>query len=34
MSFSKDGLIEQLESEYGDNYTHDQAVEAVEAVYK
>ena len=34
MSFSKDGLIEQLESPYGDNYTHEQAVEAVEAVYK
>ena len=34
MSFSKDGLIEQLESEYGDKYTHEQAVEAVEAVYK
>lgn len=34
MSFSKDGLIEQLESEYGDQYTHDQAVEAVEAVYQ
>jgi len=34
MSFSKDGLIEQLESPYGDNFTHEQAVEAVEAVYK
>ena len=34
MSFSKDGLIEQLESDYGDQYTHEEAVEAVEAVYK
>lgn len=34
MSFSKDGLIEQLESDYGDKYTHEEAVEAVEAVYK
>lgn len=34
MSFSKDGLIEQLESSAGDQYTHEQAVEAVEAVYK
>ena len=34
MSFSKDGLIQQLESEYGDQFTHEQAVKAVEAVYK
>ena len=34
MSFSKQGLIDQLESEYGDKYTHEQAVAAVEAVYK
>ena len=34
MSFSKDGLVQQLESEYGDQFTHEQAVEAVEAVYK
>ena len=34
MSFSKEGLVEQLESEYGDKYTHEQAVKAVDAVYK
>ena len=34
MSFSKNELIDQLESEYGDNFTHDQAVKAVQAVYK
>ena len=34
MSFSKEGLIEQLESSYGDNFTHEQAVQAVEKVYK
>ncbi len=33
MAFSKDGLIEQLESEYGDKFTHEQAVHGVEAVY-
>ena len=34
MSFSKDGLVKQLESEYGDQFTHEEAVAAVEAVYK
>ena len=34
MSFSKQGLIQQLESEAGDQFTHEQAVAAVEAVYK
>ena len=34
MSFSKNGLVQQLESEYGDQFTHEQAVAAVEAVYK
>lgn len=32
-SFSKEGLIEQLCSEYGDQYTREQAEAAVEAVY-
>lgn len=31
--FSKQGLIDQLSSEYGDKYTVEQATEAVEAVY-
>ena len=34
MPFSKDELIQQLESEYGDNFTHEQAVKAVEEVYQ
>lgn len=33
-SFSKDGLIEQLTSEYGEQFTQKQAEKAVEAVYK
>ena len=33
MSFSKDQLINQLESEYGSKFTHEQAVHGVEAVY-
>ena len=33
MAFSKDQLIEQLESEYGGKFTHEQAVHGVEAVY-
>lgn len=32
-SFSKQGLIDQLSSEYGGKFTHDQAEHAVEAVY-
>jgi|GEM_PF-5399560 len=34
MSFSKAGLIQQLESQYGEKFTHQQAVNAVNAVYK
>ena len=34
MSFSKDGLIEQLESEYGDQFTHEQAVHGADVAYK
>ena len=34
MPFSKDELVQQLESEYGDNFTHEQAVKAVEEVYE
>ena len=33
-SFSKEGLIEQLTSEYGDKYTQEEAEAAVEEVYK
>ena len=33
-SFSKEGLIEQLTSEYGDKYTREEAEAAVEEVYK
>ena len=31
--FSLDGLIEQLESEYGDQYTHAQAVYGAKKAY-
>ena len=31
--FSKQGLIDQLSSEYGEQFTVEQATEAVEAVY-
>lgn len=34
MSFSKDELVEQLCSEYGDQYTREEAEKAVDAVYK
>ena len=33
-SFSKSGLIEQLESEYGDQFTHEQAVYGADKAYK
>ncbi|MGI6737239.1 MAG: Ltp family lipoprotein [Anaerovoracaceae bacterium] len=33
-SFSKDGLIEQLESEYGEQFTHEQAVYGADKAYK
>ena len=33
-SFSKAELIQQLESEYGSQFTHDQAVKGVERAYK
>ena len=32
-SFSLDGLIEQLESEYGDQFTHAQAVYGAKRAY-
>lgn len=34
MSFSKQGLIEQLESEYGDGFTHEQAVYGADKAYQ
>ena len=34
MSFSKEELIDQLSSEYGDKYTREEAEAAVEAVYQ
>lgn len=34
MSFSKAGLVQQLESPYGEQFTHEQATKAVDAVYK
>jgi len=33
-NYSKSGLIEQLESEYGEQFTHDQAVYGAEKAYK
>lgn len=33
MSFSKDGLIEQLESSYGEGFTHEQAVYGANKAY-